>query len=145
MIKQILKGHISEDTAYLVEDYPYGFRLRCKIRYWLEFNPRLGTRLVSQTSNPKISSQLVWNKPKKSTYSLIAGCMYLDENDYVTWSGLTEYSNLEESKEWLETYREGLTEDLIRRCETWISKKEKYEQLKAEGKINFNYKLVKEN
>jgi hypothetical protein len=37
---QILKGHISQETAYLVDDYPYGFRLRCKIRYWLEYQPK---------------------------------------------------------------------------------------------------------
>ena len=35
---QILPGiHISPETAYVIDDYPYGFRLRCRIRYWLEF------------------------------------------------------------------------------------------------------------
>jgi len=37
----------------LVEDYPYGFRLRCKIRFWLEYAPKRGFRFVSQTTNPK--------------------------------------------------------------------------------------------
>jgi len=50
---QILKGHISPETAFIVDDYPYGFRLRCKIRYWLEYNPKHGFRFVSQTTNPK--------------------------------------------------------------------------------------------
>jgi hypothetical protein len=37
MMTQILTDHTSPETAYLVEDYPYGFRLRCQIRYWLEY------------------------------------------------------------------------------------------------------------
>ena len=45
---EILKGHVSPATAYLVNDYPYGFRLRCQIRYWLEVHPRLGVRLSEQ-------------------------------------------------------------------------------------------------
>ena len=85
---QILTGHISEQTAYVVEDYPYGFRLRCKIRYWLDFNPKHGVRMVSQTSNPKREG-LVWNKPKASTYCRFGGCMFLDEENHVQWSGLT--------------------------------------------------------
>jgi hypothetical protein len=47
---QLLFGHTSPETAYVVEDYPYGFRLRCKIRYWLEFKAKKGFRLVSQTT-----------------------------------------------------------------------------------------------
>ena len=34
---QVLQGHTTIDTAFVVNDYPYGFRLRCKIRYWLEY------------------------------------------------------------------------------------------------------------
>jgi hypothetical protein len=32
---RLLSGHVSPQTAYLVEDYPYGRRLRCRIRYWI--------------------------------------------------------------------------------------------------------------
>jgi hypothetical protein len=63
---RVLAGHVSPETAYLVADYPYGFRLRCQIRYWVETSKH-GQRLVSQTSNPKRGG--VWNKPKASTYS----------------------------------------------------------------------------
>lgn len=84
-----LYGHDSEQTAYLVEDYPYSFKLRCKIRYWLEMKPKKGFRFVSQTENPKNGR---WNKPKASTYAALAGCMYLDSQKHVQWTGLTEYS-----------------------------------------------------
>lgn len=37
---KVLSGHTSPETAYVVDDYPYGFRLRCKIRYWIETKKR---------------------------------------------------------------------------------------------------------
>lgn len=74
----LLTGHTSPDTAYLVEDYPYGFRLRCSIRYWLEHKRGHGFRLVSQTSNPKRPG-LIWNKPKPSTYHECAVMIRDDE------------------------------------------------------------------
>lgn len=89
-----LYGHNSPDTAYLVQDYPYGFRLRCQIRYWVEHHPTRGYRFMSQTTNPKASGT-VWNKPKASTYALIAACMYLDENGHVQWDNVTEYASPE--------------------------------------------------
>jgi hypothetical protein len=42
MVNTILSGHISPETAYSVENYPYGFRLKCTIRYWLEYKPGQG-------------------------------------------------------------------------------------------------------
>lgn len=101
----ILKGHVSPDTAYVVNDYPYGYTLRCKIRYWLEVHAKRGVRFVSQTTNPKRGD--VWNKPKASTYSRFGGCMFLDANQHVQWSGLSEYSGAAEVTAWLNTYGEG--------------------------------------
>ena len=66
-----LIGHVSPETAFLIDDYPYGFRLRCKIRYWLEYKPGFGYRFVSQTTNPKTSVE-VWNKPKPGIYYPLA-------------------------------------------------------------------------
>ena len=109
MTMTILKDHVSPETAYVVPDYPFGFRLRCKIRYWLEYKPKLGFRLVSQTTNPKRAGE-VWNKPKASTYSKFGGCMYLDENDHVQWSGLDEYCDASQAQAWLDTYGEGVPE-----------------------------------
>src|SRR3990170_1289756 len=74
--KRALYGHTSEATAYLVADYPYGFRERTQIRYWLEGKPKKGWRFMSQTLNPKTSR---WNKPKASTYTEWGAAMYLDD------------------------------------------------------------------
>jgi len=131
---QILKGHISPETAYIVDDYPYGFRLRCKIRYWLEYHPKRGTRLCSQTTNPKRPEEF-WNTPKCSTYCYLAGCMFLDENNHVQWEGLSEYSTAQSSIDWYETYKDGLIPEVLERVEAWIRAKRKYEELRDQGKI----------
>jgi hypothetical protein len=86
---QVLQGHTTIETAYVVNDYPYGFRLRCKIRYWLEYAKGRGFRLCSQTTNPKRPGE-VWNAPKKSTYSMLA-VMGLNNEGHVTWTGCSTY------------------------------------------------------
>ncbi len=91
----VLVGHDSEATAYVVADYPYGFRLRCQIRYWVETKVGYGQRLCSQTSNPKREG-LVWNKPKKGTYSSVV-VMTLDAVGHVSCAVLSQ-SSQDESK-----------------------------------------------
>lgn len=122
---QLLTGHTSAETAYVVDDYPYGFRLRCKIRYWLEFHPRHGFRLVSQTTNPKRGN--VWNKPKVSTYCKFGGAMLLDDNGHVTWAGLTEYSDGAEAKAFLDKYREAVPEIGRKALDAWVAAKVAYD------------------
>ena len=81
MKKELAPIHTSQETAYLVDDYPYGFRLRCKIRYWVETKKGFGQRFVSQTTNPK-RDNTTWNKPKCGQYApLIA--LYLDEQNHL--------------------------------------------------------------
>lgn len=122
---QILKDHISPETAYVVNDYPYGFKLRCSIRYWLEHDKRHGFRLVSQTTNPKRGN--VWNKPKASTYSKFGGCMYLDDNGHVKWAGLSEYSDGAEAKAWQDTYGDGVPESGRAILNKWVAAKLAYD------------------
>lgn len=62
---QILHGHTSEETAYKVENYPYG-GLRTTMFYWIETVKGKGDRFCSMTINPKNGRK---NNPKKSTYS----------------------------------------------------------------------------
>lgn len=85
-----LYGHTDMNSAYPVDDYPYGRVLRCKIRYWMESDPKKGYRFVSQTQDPRNGR---WNAPKKSTYILLGGCMYLDAKGHVQWTGISQYSD----------------------------------------------------
>ena len=124
---KVLSNHYSPETAYVVDDYPYG-RLRCKIRYWLEVNSK-GTRFWSQTTNPKKAGE-VWNKPKASTY-LVVGAMFLNEEGHVTWSGLSVY-NGDQAQAFLDTYGEGLTEGEKERCKNLAGLYRSYKARKAE-------------
>lgn len=90
---QLRFGHTDEDSAILVDDYPYGRRVRTQIRYWIE-TTKNGDRFCSQTLNPKTGR---WNKPKKSTYSPVGVIFIEDETGYVRWVSVTHYSN----DEWL--------------------------------------------
>ncbi|MFD0576139.1 hypothetical protein [Dactylosporangium darangshiense] len=89
---RVLQGHTDPDSAYLVNDYPYGYTLRCQIRYWVETAAKGAKRgmqrFVSQTTNPK-QPATVWNKPKPATYDLLT-VMYLDGDDHVQHTGVGE-------------------------------------------------------
>jgi hypothetical protein len=61
--------------------------------------------------------------------------MILDENNYVQWSALSEYTTFSESLDWYKTYKEGLTPEVIERVEAWLRDKERYEALRDQGKI----------
>lgn len=58
-VKEMLIGCNSEATSHCTLDYPYGFKLRCQRREWLEYKPNHGYRFVTQTSNPKKPSKWV--------------------------------------------------------------------------------------
>lgn len=131
IVCDILQGHTSPDTAYVVDDYPYGFRLRCKVRYWLEYDARRGFRLVSQTTNPKRGN--VWNKPKASTYAKFGGAMYLDGNRHVQWSGLSEYSSGKEAAEWRDTFGAGVPEAGRKVTDAWVNAKLAYDGNRKDG------------
>ena len=128
MVNQILSGHISADTAYVVDDYPYGFRLRCKIRYWLESNNK-GVRLVTQTTNPKKSH--IWNKPKYFTYSSQAGAMFLDDQGHVHHAGLHEYMDTKDCIAFRDNYGAGVPVDSIWRMNTFIEGKIVHDKYRA--------------
>lgn len=86
----VLHNHTSEETAYEIPDYPYGFKLRCKCRWWIETKPKHGQRMMQQTSNPKKNN--TWNKPKGSTYSDFL-VLYKDENNHVHNHGTSLYAS----------------------------------------------------
>jgi len=80
----ILGGHTSPDTAYLVDDYPYGYTLWCKIRYWVETATKgtaKGQQRFVADHEPKAAGE-PWNKPKASTYTSLV-VMYLDDVEHV--------------------------------------------------------------
>lgn len=104
--RQILNGHTSQETAYLVNDHPYGPGLRCRIRYWLETaiggEKKGATRFMEQTTDPEAIEES-WDKPWASIYQRGLVLMYLDEKSHVQWITLNDHSDteqLEAAKAW---------------------------------------------
>ena len=128
---KLLKGHTSESTAYLVENYPYGFGLRCQVKYWLETNGKKGTRMITQTSNPKRLG--IWNKPKASIYARFGMAMYLNDVGHVQTAHLTEYMNAREVTDWVATYGDGVPEEGKRRMEEWLKVKTQFSKHLGNG------------
>lgn len=108
-----LYGHTSFETSYHVPDYPYGRKVRCEIRYWIEFKESKGFRFCHKTKNPKTDS---WdtNEQKNSGYFTQAMCMYLDEKGHTTYSALTEFSEAKHIKAFVENFPEAVTDRLKR-------------------------------
>ena len=126
-----LYNHTSQETAYVVDDYPYGYRLRCKIRYWLEYRKDHGFRLCSQTTNPKVSTE-VWNKPKCSTYSTL-WVMGLDEERHVTWNGVGAYNVHDDLEPFIEVYGAGFNADQKYVADALLAALKRYRERKAAG------------
>ena len=97
----ITDRHDSEETALIIEDYPYGFRLRTQIRYWIETTDR-GDRFVSQTLNPKTNK---WNTPKKSTYQAVMVLIKEKETGYIRSCGLYPTTDREKILNFLDFIR----------------------------------------
>lgn len=109
MKKKALKLFSSAEDSFLIEDYPWGFRLRTEVRVWAESKKGFGMRTCRQTKNPKTGK---WCAVKKSTYSPVIG-FYLNEEDRIKSTGLSAggWSKEEAIVEFEKFYEEiGLTD-----------------------------------
>lgn len=131
-MKTPIFGHVSQETAYLIADYPYGRTLRCQRRVWLESDPKRGVRFVAQTDNPKNGR---WNKPHKSTYTDVAAGLYLDAENHVQWEGIGYYSTPEQALAFVQTY--GTQAEGADRLKVWAAEKARMCQALATGKAHF--------
>lgn len=85
---EILRGYTTQATAYEVKDYPYGFRLRTSIFYWIESKAGHGDRFCTYTINPKTGRA---NAPKCGTYSTFL-YMYINDDGHVKCAGIDSYN-----------------------------------------------------
>lgn len=102
-----LLGNVNAETAYIVNDYPYGWK-RTKKRYWIETTKR-GQRVVGQTLNPKTQ---LWNKPKKSTYSDLRVLYLNEENNHCENDGISAGASEERLNEFLTKFEFSTKRDL---------------------------------
>lgn len=128
MLKKILSGHDSPDTAYVVDDYPYGYTLRTKIRYWVETSERFGQRFVSQTLKPGTDQ---WNRPKASTYTSFMVLFIDASNGHLYWAGWHPYQGPTELRAFLDEYGAGMTDESKRIAIELLSKYARLEDRRA--------------
>lgn len=96
-----IQGAVSLETAYCVEDYPYGFKLRCKKYYYVETGKK-GQRLVTVTTNPKAGDKL--NKPVVENYFRLVVLFIDKETGYVCVDYLSDYANTAEVEAFMNKY-----------------------------------------
>jgi hypothetical protein len=132
-----LLGCTSQETAFVQPDYPYGRRLRCQRRVWVETNPKYGMRLMTQTSNPKRPG-LVWNKPDNRTYCDIVA-LWVDAKGYIATDNLVNlgFYELKQLQEWGERNQALLQADaqVQLKYTAALRGREQYEADKAAGNI----------
>jgi len=111
MEKKYLYDHTSFENAYEVGGYPWGFRLRTEVRYWIETHDEKngGQRFCKCTKNPKNGK---WCAPKKSTYLALA-CLFLNEEGHMHCEGVYD-GNSDNLNQFIENHREHLSEYQIK-------------------------------
>lgn len=107
--------HGSAEAALVVEDYPYGFRERTKIRYWIEtdLKHQRGQRFCSQTINPRTGR---WNNPRQSTYSPLILLFREAQTGHIKHAVLNKWRTLEEISDFEQSYGAALTSGYESEC-----------------------------
>jgi len=77
------------ESAVIVNNYPWGFKLKTKRAYWVETNSK-GDRFCYQTLNPKTNK---WCAVKTSTYSACLVLTQDTDNYYVSYFGVDKYGD----------------------------------------------------
>lgn len=130
----VLKGHTSQETAYVIADYPWGFKFRTQQRIWLE-TTKNGTRVCRQTMNPKTSR---WCNPKKSTYSVMFLLLLDTTTRHVHTTGFSKYDSVDSILKFKNKWLKDLTEEQIKTIDLCTKLKTKvndmFEEAKKEAK-----------
>jgi hypothetical protein len=92
MKTKILTGHNSFETAYKIENYPWGYKLRTIMYVWIESLPKKGDRVVRRTVDPRTGKLCA---AKVSTFSNIKA-LYAQENGHVESTGVNIYTTKED-------------------------------------------------
>lgn len=85
------------ETAVVVDNYPWGFKLKTKRAYWIETNSK-GDRFCYQTLNPKTNK---WCAVKCSTYGAAFVLTQDEKSKYVSYFGLSKCDSGDDVEKWL--------------------------------------------
>jgi len=126
MITNLFYTAVSPETAYIINDYPWGWTLKTQQKVWIETDKKHGDRIVRQTLNPKNN---VWCKPKKSTYEAIM-VMGFNEENHISHIGLWHSASAEEVNKFLSQIdKDKLTEAQKNQLRIIIARNKVYENV----------------
>lgn len=106
-MKVLPSTHNSPETAYVIDDYPFGRTIRCFKRVWIETATKGAKkglqRIVHQTTKKSVNvckdeydaapmdKPHLWNKPKAGTYGKVQIMGIDEETGHLEFDGLGEY------------------------------------------------------
>lgn len=114
------------ESAYQINDYPWGFRQRTSVRYWIESKPGYGQRRCTQTMNPKTGK---WCKPKYSTYHELV-FMYYDEKGHVHFDCYNLHSSNDLLEDCVKLHCKNLTDFQVHQIKKGIASNKVMENVK---------------
>jgi len=128
--KKYIYNAVDFDTAIEVNNYPWGFRLKTKVRYWIESNNK-GDRFIKRTLNPKTNE---WCNPKKSTYSSVMVMTSKEEEDktFISYESISNFSDIKEVSLFENTHKNHLTDRQLKQICKLKSFHGAYEDMKVE-------------
>ena len=147
-MKNYLYNHTSFETAYVVQDWPWGYKLRTEKRFWIESNKN-GDREISQTLDPRTGK---WCAPKKSTYYPVR-IFYTSDQSKVETQGeevdqllceiIDKYDN-EDIKSFYERHKDNLNDFQKAQIKKWIGFNEAMKNVTFSFKSGFSLDESKE-
>lgn len=151
-MKNYLYNHTSFETAYVVQDWPWGYKLRTEKRFWIESN-KSGDRQISQTLDPRTGK---WCAPKKSIYYPILIFYTSDQEKVVTQGEEVEhlrsetinFRNNEKIKSFYELHKDNLNDFQKDQIKKWIGFNEALKNVTFSSKFvssSDEEKEIKEN
>jgi hypothetical protein len=119
---KVLHGYDSMENAFIIDNYPWGFKLKTKQKIWLEYKPNKGYRVARQTLNPKNGR---WCNPKRSTYSEFLALVENQENNHVNSIGVSSW-DLDKMKEFKAKWQDQFKPEQLTHLDSMIELKEAY-------------------
>ena len=132
-------GATDEESAHVVEGWPWGRRMRCTKRFWIETRKN-GDRLCAQCTHPdKETGECSgrWCKPKKSTYTPGVIVLAQDVDGTMATETLGAYYRhpFSEIEAFIERHAGRLSDVQASRARSCLAIRKKYdEQEAAEGR-----------
>ena len=139
-MKNYLYNHTSFETAYVVQDWPWGYKLRTEKRFWIESNKN-GDREISQTLDPRTGK---WCAPKKSTYYPVRIFYTSDQGEEVKqllWEVMRKDDKI---KSFYELHKDNLNDFQKAQIKKWIGFNEAMKNVTFSFKSGFSLDESKE-